>query len=579
MDKSGKKIDDTLTDVWKLVKNGQNYNERIGYYETVDENYAYVRGDQWRGVESNGLPKPVINILKRVRDYKVSSIMSQSIKGTFSCENIKYSEAIDKKNPLTMAVEKMNNYVEILWEREKVDSKLRECLMDGFTTGDYAMYVYWDKTKETGQDVKGDICIDVVDAVNVLFGNPNCHEVEKQPYIVITGRDTVHNLKEEAKRNGISKSKYDSIAMDSDTEYTAGDEGKEELDGASDLSDKATYAIKFWKENGSVWFKKSTKFCDIQENTNMEINRYPIAFGNWEKIKNSYHGQADATGMLPNQRYINKQYAMLMLWMMYNALGKVAYDSTRINGWSNQIGTAIPVEGDLAGAVQQIPPTQFNTGVLDFLSQTMSETLNAIGVNDVVMGDIKPENTSAIIAVQKQSAVPLENVQANLYQFVEDLLLIVAEFIVSKYNIDRNIMQRDEQGEEYYVNFNSAPLKEKLMRVKVDVGASSMWSEITSLQTLDNLLQNQQITFLQYLERIPNGIIPKKQELIDEIKKVQEEAEIEQETNSKYEDVARQIEGLPPEIQQQFMSLPPEQQNQFVQEYLQQQAQQSIDIE
>ena len=35
-------------------------------------------------------------------------------------------------------------------------------------------------------------------AFNVMFGNPNCREVEKQPYILIVGRDTVENLKREA---------------------------------------------------------------------------------------------------------------------------------------------------------------------------------------------------------------------------------------------------------------------------------------------------------------------------------------------------------------------------------------------
>ena len=54
--------------------------------------------------------------------------------------------------------------------------------------------------------------------------------------------------------------------------------------------------------------------------------------------------------------------------------------------------------------------------------------------------------------------------------------------------------------------------------LKLDVGASSYYSEIASLQTLDNLLMNGHITPVQYLERIPDGNIPRRRALIEELK-------------------------------------------------------------
>ena len=54
--------------------------------------------------------------------------------------------------------------------------------------------------------------------------------------------------------------------------------------------------------------------------------------------------------------------------------------------------------------------------------------------------------------------------------------------------------------------------------VKIDVGPSSYWSEITAIQTLDNLLNGAKIDFIQYLERLPDGVIPKKDDLIMEVK-------------------------------------------------------------
>ena len=61
------------------------------------------------------------------------------------------------------------------------------------------------------------------------------------------------------------------------------------------------------------------------------------------------------------------------------------------------------------------------------------------------------------------------------------------------------------------------------MELKLDVGASSYWSEIAAMQTMDNLLSQGKIDIVDYLERIPDGYIAKKQELIDKLSRPQTE--------------------------------------------------------
>ena len=68
-----------------------------------------------------------------------------------------------------------------------------------------------------------------------------------------------------------------------------------------------------------------------------------------------------------------------------------------------------------------------------------------------------------------------------------------------------------------WVEFSSKKFKNAIWSCKVDVGSSGYFSEITTINTLDSLLSMGQITLKQYLERIPANIVPKKQELIDEI--------------------------------------------------------------
>ena len=72
-----------------------------------------------------------------------------------------------------------------------------------------------------------------------------------------------------------------------------------------------------------------------------ELTRYPVANMCWEPIKNSFFGRSDVTGMIPNQQYVNKIAAMMMLSTMYTAFPKMVYDADKVDSPSNQIGVAI----------------------------------------------------------------------------------------------------------------------------------------------------------------------------------------------------------------------------------------------
>ena len=56
------------------------------------------------------------------------------------------------------------------------------------------------------------------------------------------------------------------------------------------------------------------------------------------------------------------------------------------------------------------------------------------------------------------------------------------------------------------------------MRVRVDVGASTYFSEIAMVQTLDNLRRDGTLDLIEYLERVPDKLIPRKAELIETVR-------------------------------------------------------------
>jgi len=566
------------TQEWKEYQQGIDYNTKINYYANTELGWNFYNNKQWIGIVTNGLSKWTFNICKSAINYFIGFIMSQKVKMQYSAENLPDEPTNDKEIQLKQLVDLMSNMAEMKWEKDKMDSKLRQLMLDGAVTGDFYTYVYWDDKKETGQLEKGDFTTEIVDGVNVLFGNPNNQNVEAQPYILIVRRQEVKDLKRIAKENGIEKALIDTITADQDNQYQAGAYGKIELDTTNE-NGKATSIIKLWKKDRQVYWNESTKTCPIRKEVPLGISLYPIAKGNWETVKNCYRGMSAIEGIIDNQISINQMFAMISYWMKMNAYGKTIIDSTKITSWSNKLGEVIKASGDLAGAVYQLQAGNFNIAILKVIELAIQYTKEFIGASDALMGQINPEQASgtAIISTAKQASTPLGNITANRDQFVEDLGLIWGEFFLKKYK-NRTVSYR-EDDKVVTAPYSTEGLAEVLLQCKVDVGPSTFYSEIQGIQSLDNLLKQGTITPLQYFERMSKmNVIPDCQGLIKDLEAQQEaEAQLQQQeeqanasgNEARFEQMAQYLESLPQEEQQRIMMLPPEQQEQAIMESIQ----------
>lgn len=527
------------TETFRLYQSGKDYNYKLNYYSDVNRNEDFYAGDQWRGIKAKGMPTPVFNIFKRVINFFISWILSSKVKAQYTAKYVGTDPQNDDEQRLVDASAYLTSQFDRLWEETRMDRKMREVLLNGAISGDMCVYAYWED-KDIGQDMKGDIQHQVLNGSQVMFGNPNCAETQKQPYIIIESRELVRDLIAEAKRN---KQDVRNIVSDEETLEQTGSRGQIELDEKN----KAQVFIKLWKEDGTIWAIKETQFATIRPKWNTKLSVYPIAWNNWDTRKSSYHGQAIGTGLIPNQIYINQLFAMMMIYWQLVGFPKVLFDKTRIDSWSNKIGAAIGVTGDVGGAAQYMNPSTLSGQILLSIEKAIEYTKEMLGMTDAFAGDVRPENTSAIVVITKQASVPLEGVKANLYALVEDLAYIDLEFMKKYYG--KRKVKVDIMGKKKVVEFDFDTIKDEFFETKVDVGSSTYWSESASAQTLDNLLQTGRIEFIQYLKRMPDGMIPKRQELIDEL--------ISQDKRQMfvYEQMARFIETLPPQEQQRLQSL------------------------
>ena len=555
---------------WALYESGIRYNNALygsdkNYYETIDANIAFANGDQWRNVVADGLPKPVFNIIKRVKQFKIASLKTDDIAISIAPMEYRPQSMDVTMQQKVKDTDLANAEIRNILENINFDALSRTLLADGFDTGDWCLHWYFDNDeqpfKQSNPDVKGIIKAEIIDATNVMFGNPNTRKVEKQPYILIIGRDLVKNLREEYKRYN-NDDGWAYIESDNDTQYQMGDNGKVEVD--ADGYSKAIYVIKYFKKNGKVFAHKFVRNRYIYEDKDTGLDYYPIAFNNWEQVKGSYHGRAETTGIIPNQIAINKMFAMVIYHLMLTAFPTAVYDADRIENWTNEIGAQIPItnlNGDnIRNVAGYLEPATMSSQIMSAIETAMQYTKETLGVGDVSLGNVTMNNATAIIAIQKSAAVPLENVKAAYYEFVEDCGRIMIDMMATYYGI-RPVVIESDLGRQVEM-FDFGKLKGMWLHIKTDVGSASYFSEIASLQTLDNLLNNGLIEFVEYLKRVPDELIPQKQELINSI-----EAKDMYKT-AIYNLMGQFIDTLPPEQRANLMQLNPQQMEQTVLEMM-----------
>ncbi len=493
---------------WRQMEAGRAYLNRVGFYEETAVNERFYRGDQWRTAKTGGLPTPVFNFIRRIVDWMIAQIAADSIDITYSDERLPFLSGEDREKAAA-AVGLCNRVAAYRWEQCRMDRMVREVLLDAALSGSGAFYTWWDPSQKTGFS-DGDFVTTRFDAGNIHVADVNSTDIQRQAYVILTGRQSVASLRDEAAENGASEEAVRRIVPDGDTSARSSDGAA--VENADPSAEKATFVLRFTKNrDGYVMFEKSTRGCVVKSGLT-GLRLYPVAMFSWTPRSHSYRGASPVTPLVQNQKYVNKAYALMMKHMIDTAFSKVVYDKTRVPEWTNEVGQAIGVVGgDLDGVAKTISPGAMEDGFLPLIESVVRQMKDASGSTEVSLGEAAPDNASAILALQETNAVSLDVVRAGLYAALEELAAIWVDFMCAYYGKER--MLATAGGAE---SFDCRTLGGMLMRARVDVGASVRLSKASTLAVLDRLLDSGRITLAQYLERIPDGVIMGRESLLDE---------------------------------------------------------------
>jgi hypothetical protein len=506
------------TKAWLQYEAGLRYKQRVGLYETVRRNERFYRGNQWYGAEGAEIPKPVFNIIRRIVDYLVCSISPGSVSLSFTDENLPFVRDRDTAALIRRATELLSKHASYRWEQNKMDFKVYSLLHDAALSGDGVFYCWWDPSAGSGQEYTGDIVTGLVDNTNLFVADVNRADIQSQDYIILSGRESVATLREQARRYGVPQEEIAKIVPDTKAKNQSGDLGEHELLADDESERKATCIVKFWREEGFVVFEKSTEGVVVRrQRTNMTL--YPVAYMNWYPTKNSFHGTSPITGLIPNQKFINRAFAMVMKHMTDTAFSKVVYDKSRIPEWSNEVGQAIAVLGgtNVADAVSVVGVGKLQEGYLELIELAVAMTKELMGATETALGDGEAINTSAILALQEAARIPLDQVRRSLCRCIEDLANIWVDMMCAYYP-DERLLPYIEEGTERAERISFSLLKGALLRARVDVGEFRRYGAAGMMSLLNKLLEGGHITPGQYIERLPPGLLADRALLLEELK-------------------------------------------------------------
>ncbi len=501
---------ETSTLAWRLYEAGKEHKRRIGLYTTVRQNEQFYRGEQWK-TSADGLPRPVFNVVRRITDYLVGSVAPDNPSIHYTDDRLPFLDVASVRERVLEGISLLNRNADYRWTQNRMGELSQRALLDAAITGDGIFYCWWDDSCDCGQPFCGDIRTELIPNLSFFPADPYRADVQSQDYILLSGRATVESLRREAMEAGMDPEEAKKILSDHDVDAFS---PEQTLSGGVE---RATYLLRFWREEGEVVFEKSTK-THVIRHSKTGLRYYPVAHFCWYPNANSFHGTSPVSEMIPNQKYINSAYAMIMKHMSDTAFSKIIYDKSRIPEWTNEVGEAIAAMGggSVSDAVAVVGVGQLQEGYLDLIESVIENTKSMMGATDSALGDERANNTSAILALQEASHVGLRGVEARFERCIGELASVWADMLCT-YSHPERMLPVSEGGEVVARRVDYKLLRRELLHATAEAKANDRFTPSATVSILSHLLDTGHITIEDYLRHLPDGCLSDKNALIQSI--------------------------------------------------------------
>ena len=525
-----------ITSIWNLYEIGKEYNNMHGLYSEGRENYNFYNGNQWEGLKKplKSSDPIVLNIIKPIIKYKTNIVNQNAYSIVF---NPNTYETLDELETLKNVTKGLNQFVMRMWE------KVKNIVRNSAINSEAIIHFFSD-----GEIINSE----EIDKNNIYYGNESESDIEKQPYILVTFRKPVEDVKtlarkyKEEGKNKLTNADINKIVPDQDTLEQQGNEYM-----TQEISPMCLVVMKFKRnEKGTINVSASTRLVDILEEQDTEAKRYPLAHFIWEEQKGYARGLSEVRGVKANQIEINKTATRRSISVATTAFPKVVYDKDRVANPESleQVGSKIELANvradDVTKIVNYLRPATMSPDAFNLQQDLINGTRELAGAGDNATGNIDPTQASgkAILAVQQASQMPINEQVDNYKYFLEDCANIIFDIIKTEYVDGLTLYTQEEtindlgQTETFETPFKvtQKDLEAIDINLKIDITPQSPYDRYAMEMSLENLLVRGMITLEEYTEALPEDssmpkptletIIRKRKEARNQIVAMQEQA-------------------------------------------------------
>ena len=524
--------------IWGEYEDALGFQRAMGFASKFPEYERFKTGDQWPPAtdRTKALPRPVFNIIDLFVSNKKSNVLNQNIKMVFSsAEAGTVANSMAAQHAIEGA-ESYTKYAESLWYELDQDGLNDRFVEDAATTGTGILHYYWDQSVSGGQMMPylGALRGENIDPLNLFVSNPQEEDIQKQDYVIISSRLDLERVRKMAKEEGVSEKKIQMIHGDQENAAEGYDAARTEQQG----TDKVTILTKYFRKNGAVYFSRCTngvmlvdakplspmvlpeKEEDALEEVGMmqpaKITLYPIAIFRWKTRKKCLWGYGEVEGIIPNQKAINFNIAMMLLSVQDNGWPKiVAKPGALRQTITNLPGEILTDYYSVGDGVKYMQPPNFNYMAVNLVDKVMELSRTTSGVTEISTGEQIGTNmaASAIIALQNQAKVPIDNIQKRYYRSIRDVGRIWEQFFKTYYNMPKTMLVDQVDGGQTAEIFLGQMYQDVDFKLKIDVGPTSMYSESLSVATLEKLFDTGNISLEEYIDLAPHNVMPFKDKL------------------------------------------------------------------
>ena len=151
--------EDKLTQIWKEYSQIKQYLNGKNYYQQLEMNYNFAKGDQWKNLKSGGMPMPVDNIITPICNYKIGVVSQNNMTITFTDENFSREDMEEIEDGTSFrkiaeeVIDKINKNIGRFFEANNLENNTWDYDEENCISGNVGMYIYEDEDNNKRADM------------------------------------------------------------------------------------------------------------------------------------------------------------------------------------------------------------------------------------------------------------------------------------------------------------------------------------------------------------------------------------------------------------------------------------------